>query len=54
MSTKSERAERAKRRIIPIKVPVRQKDGTIDVQTIDADVSVDKRRKRKTDKEHRE
>lgn len=38
MSTKAERAARAARRIRPIEVTVRQKDGTVVTQWIDADM----------------
>lgn len=40
MSTKAERRQRAKRRIMPIKLKVRQKDGSIVKQTVDADMRV--------------
>lgn len=43
MSTKAERANRAKHHILPIKVNVRQKDGNTVVQIVDADVREDKR-----------
>jgi hypothetical protein len=43
MSTRAERAFRATRHIIPIKVKVRQSDGRVVVQTVDADVREDKR-----------
>ena len=38
MSTKEERRMRAQRRIRPIEVTVRQKDGTVTVQWIEADM----------------
>jgi hypothetical protein len=38
VSTKAERAARAARRIRPIEVTVRQKDGTVTVQWIEADM----------------
>ena len=38
MSTKEERAKRAARRIRPIEVTVRQKDGTVVTQWIEADM----------------
>lgn len=38
MSTKEERAARASRRIRPIEVTVRQKDGTVVTQWIEADM----------------
>jgi hypothetical protein len=47
MSTKAERAARATRHILPIKVRVRQTDGSVDMQTVDADVRQDKRRTKK-------
>lgn len=42
MSTKSDRAWRANRHIIPIKIDVRQKDGSYITQILDADVRVRK------------
>ncbi len=47
MSTKSERAFQAMRHILPIKVEVRQSDGTKMVHVVDADVRTDKRTKRR-------
>jgi hypothetical protein len=38
MSTKEERRLRSQRRIRPIEVTVRQKDGTVTVQWIEADM----------------
>lgn len=45
MSTKEERRFRAQRRIRPIEVTVRQKDGTVVTQWIEADMT-DRRQKR--------
>lgn len=45
MSTKADRAHRAERKILPIKIPVRQLDGAITVQTVDADVRIRKPRR---------
>lgn len=45
MSTKDERRWRAQRFIHPIRVTVRQKDGTQKEYRIDADVREDKRRR---------
>jgi hypothetical protein len=47
MSTKAERAARVKRHILPIKILVRQLDGSVRVQVVDADVREDKRSSRK-------
>lgn len=47
MSNKNERAFRASRRILPVKVRVRQADGSVVVQVVDADVREDKRRSRR-------
>lgn len=47
MSTKAERAERSARRIRPIEVTVRQKDGTVVVQWIEADMRNKGKRNRK-------
>jgi hypothetical protein len=38
MSTKADRRARAVRHILPIKVRVRQTDGSVQVQRVDADV----------------
>lgn len=46
-STRADRAFRASRRIMPIKLPVRQADGTITYQFVVADVREDKRASRK-------
>lgn len=46
MSTKEERAFRARRHVLPIKVEVRQPDGSIIVQNVEADVRKDKRSRR--------
>lgn len=46
-STKADRAFRANRHIIPIKLPVKQADGTITYQFVVADVREDKRASRK-------
>lgn len=43
MSTKSERAFRSTRLVLPIKHKVRQKDGSVTTQRVDADVRNDKR-----------
>ena len=43
MSTKSERAFRAGRHIQPVKIKVRQTDGSVVVQNVEADVREDKR-----------
>lgn len=48
MSTKADRATRAARRILPVKVRVRQPDGSVVVQIVDADVRLDKRRSKKS------
>lgn len=45
-STKNYRAFRSMRKILPIKVKVRQPDGSFIVQWVDADVREDKRRSR--------
>lgn len=46
MSTKEERRFRAQRRIRPIEVTVRQKDGTVVTQWIEADMRQSKRSSR--------
>lgn len=46
MSTKAERRTRSKHRILPIKVPVRQSDGSVIIQVVDADVRVRKSSKK--------
>lgn len=43
MSSRADRAFRATRHILPIKVRVRQPNGQVIVQTVDADVREDKR-----------
>jgi hypothetical protein len=43
MSTKASRAWRSARHILPIKIRVRQPDGSVQVQIVDADVREDKR-----------
>jgi hypothetical protein len=48
MSTKAEREWRTKHKIIPIKVRVRQADGSVRTQVVDADVREDKRRRKNT------
>ncbi len=40
MSTRAIRAARCARRILPVKVRVRQPDGRVVVQVVDADVRV--------------
>lgn len=47
MSTKREREYRAANRILPIKIEVRQQDGSKQVQIVDADVREDKREKKR-------
>lgn len=47
MSTKDERQWRTVRRILPIRVKVRQKDGSYIDQIVDADVREDKRNRSK-------
>jgi hypothetical protein len=51
MSTRAERAFRANRHILPIKVGVRQRDGRVTKQVVDADVRKDKRSSRKSGKQ---
>jgi len=46
MSTREDRAQRAKHKIQPVKIKVRQTDGSVNVQTVDADVRQDKRGRR--------
>jgi len=50
MSTKTDRQFRAGRKILPIKLPVRQSDGSVIVQVVDADVRTDKRSRTRREK----
>jgi hypothetical protein len=43
MSTKAERAFRVAHKIQPMKIKVRQSDGSVIVQNVDADIREDKR-----------
>lgn len=45
MSTKADRAARCKHHVLPIKIPVRQSDGSTVAQVVSADVRVRKPRR---------
>ena len=45
VSTKAERAARCKHHVMPIKIRVRQSDGSTIIQVVSADVRVDKPRR---------
>jgi hypothetical protein len=52
MSTREQRHERVIRRIMPVRITVRQADGSYLIQIVDADIRQDKRDRKSVKQRH--